>query len=240
MLLRFKLSTSILCLLLFVSSCSVQSPFRVSKAQDEITRQEAIKKLNRFSVDTIDIDYISSCKARITTVQSSFSGSCQLILTRKKELQLTVLHSLGALLLKLYVDHQLIQVNDFTEKKSYRFDPDQKPHILVPIIADLTLDELQAILWGRITTVAGRSLEYEIEEDKPTRIVKVANGLQLEVVYRRWLEYNQQQFPALIEISNHTDGSSLKLAITHFEPGFINQRLTLDPLFINTPPDRSF
>jgi hypothetical protein len=70
-------------------------------------------------------------------------------------------------------------------------------------------------------------------------MIKRVDGVRLDIVYKRWLEYNRLQFPAMIEISNRTDGSSLKLAITHFEPGFVNERLTLEQLFPPIP-DRAF
>jgi outer membrane biogenesis lipoprotein LolB len=187
---------------------------------DPAAMAAAIKKLDSFTVDTIDIDYYAKCKARIIDGEKKHSGSCQLILTRNHELQLTILHPLGGTLLRIYADQKIIQVNDYTEQRFYQYPAKETDKLDIPVFRNLTIKELQAIMWGRITEATTGLLEFELENKKPMHLYKKSPGLDLTIIYKKWQQKAKLSIPRIIEMKNKADGSSIKLVITDFKPGY--------------------
>ncbi len=210
------------CSLVFIcASCSILTPHQKCPEQDPALKTIALQKLENFLVSSIDIDYVAKCKARIVAGQKKFSGTCQLILTRNQELQLTILHPLGGTLLKLYADRRIIQVNDYSEKRYYELPANEIEKVDIPILKNLSIGELQAILWGRLIESKSGFLEYELEDNKVRKMFKRNSNLNLMISFTQWLNYKSMQFPRIIDMKNRKDGSSIKLVITEFDPGYV-------------------
>ncbi len=214
-------------LLLLVTSCSLVSPPVKCTIPDPAVKSAAIKQMESFAVDTIEIDYFAKCKARIVNGDTKNSGACRIILTRNNEMQLTILHPLGGTLLEVYADESIIQVNDYSTKRYIVYPAGEIDKLDIPIFRNLSIHELQAILWGRITGKVTGFLEYELEDKKPKYLYKKGSELDLVITYQKWQQKNSVLVPRIINMKNNYDGSSIKLVITDFKPDYLcNLKLT--------------
>ncbi len=214
-------------LLLVVSSCSLVSPPTRCKIPDPAAKSAAIKQLGSFSVDDINIDYFAKCKARISNGGSKNSGACQIILTRNGEMQLTIMHPLGGTLLKVYADNQIVQVSDFSEKSFTTYPAKDIQQLEIPVFRNLSINELQAIMWGRLTDQVTGLLEYELKDKRPAFLYKKRNELDLIISYQKWQQKSNMLIPRIINMKNNYNGSSIKLVITEFKPDYLcNLKLT--------------
>jgi outer membrane lipoprotein LolB len=206
-------------LLVLVTGCQMQN----GRLQHELPyggdSHLALENLKDFRVGGIDLDYIADCKVRIKTREKSYSGSCKIALTRNHELHLTVSHPLGGVLIELYADSTIIQINDYSEKRFIEINYREKKRINLPIIRDVSIIELQAILWGRVTPRASETLDFIFTGEKPAQLVKTGMEAELATVYKSWLQYQEIEFPRILEVSNSKEKTSVKLAITRFYPG---------------------
>lgn len=214
-------------LLLMVTSCSLMSPATKCTAPDPAAKTAAIKKLESFAIDTIEIDYFAKCKARIVNGETKNSGACRIMLTRNQEMQLIILHPLGGTLLEVYADKRIVQVNDYSAKSYFTYPAGEIDKLDIPIFRNLSINELQAIMWGRITDGMTGLLEYELEGRKPKYLYKKGRELDLVITYQKWQEKNNVLIPRIINMKNRYDGSSIKLVVTDFKPDYLcNLKLT--------------
>ncbi len=225
--------------LVLVSACQIQTVGIKDQAQIQVDRRAALKSLEGFAVKSIDVDYMASCKARIITGVKTYSGSCQITVTHNLELQLIISHPLGGTILALYADQSLIQLNDYSEKRYYEFSYADKKKMGVPIIKDLSIAELQTILWGRLTEEAGKTLVIKLKNEKPLQLIKHGKEADLIVAYKSWLIFEGLEFPKILEVSNPGDKSAVKLVITSFSPGSAGDLKLKKPLLLEVQPDES-
>ena len=101
--------------------------------------QAALRKMNDFEVDRINIDYIANCKARIKTPEKAFSGACSIILTHRLEFLLSVFHPLGGTIMKIYADKDIIQIKNYSDKSFETYSNSDKVKLEFPIIKDISL-----------------------------------------------------------------------------------------------------
>lgn len=207
-------------ILLFFSSCSTLTTQEECIQPNESVRMAALNRIKPFKTDRIEIDYIAKCKARIRGAEKSYSGSCQIILTKDLQMLLTILNPLGGTIIKIYANQDKIQVNDFVEKEFYELPASHKKELNIPIVDSVSLAELQSVFWGRLTDLTANGIEYELEKGRPVKLFKKDAETNLVVHYTKWLDYEDSWFPKRINISNKLDGSSLIVAITQFEPGY--------------------
>ncbi len=213
----------ILIALIMVSGCQIQRHEIEPNTKPTPDKTSALRALKSFEVDVIGLDYIADCKARIKTRDKSYSGSCSLILTRNHELKLMISHPLGGTLLELYADKYIVQMNDYSEREYFEFEYGERKRIDLPIIRSLSIVELQSVLWGRLTEKSGETLKFEFHNDKPSRMVKSSGAESLSAVYKSWLTHRDLIFPKILEVSNSKAGTSAKLAIINFQPGFAGE-----------------
>ncbi|MBU2512460.1 hypothetical protein KJ966_14085 [bacterium] len=227
----FRLFVILASLILIVSACQTHKVELTGEDENSKRFKVAFEDLKNERVETIKVDYIVDCKVRLKTLEESQSGNCQIVLTHDLKFLLTIIHPMGGVLIKIYADDKILQVKDFS-KMSYReYELSKKSKMNLPLIKDFSLLELQTVLWGRILVPVEKSLKYELDENKQIRrITKPEKDKSLEVGYNGWLTYKGSQFPRILIINNQKSGSSIKLAITQFQPGFA-KNLKIDKEF---------
>ncbi len=177
-------------------------------------------KMRDFQIDNIELDYIADCKARIKTAKESHSGSCRIVLTHDQQLRLTVNHPLGGMIMSFYVNKEIIQVLNRSEKTFYEMANNEINRRRVPAMMNLSLGSLQEVLWGRKIFANDSSLFFHFRNKKPHRVIKTGEHRQLTVLYKSWLQYERAWFPKLLLLEDQQQKTSIKLAITRFTPGF--------------------
>lgn len=222
----------ILVVLMIISAACQTHQVAVDRQKD---RSEdvvsALKALDEERVESVAVDYIVDCKVRLKTEEEANSGNCQITLTHDFRFLLTVLHPLGGLILKIYADDAILQVKDYRQKSFRQYALSKKNRLNIPLLKDFSLLELQSVLWGRALESLAAKLDYELDERQ--RLKRVTKSLQngpLVVEYNRWLSYQGREYPRILSMRNEADGSSIKLAVTNFQPGFVNG-LKLDKQF---------
>lgn len=218
---RLKSALLLACALFLFASCSLLTPPQRCEKQDQAAIDQALARLEGFKVDAVTLDYVARCKARIKTLEKAYSGSCRLVLTRDHRLHLSVQNPLGGTLMSVYADSHIIHVNDFSKKTSYRLSPEESQKMEIPVIPFLTIAELQAILWGRLPQGIFDTLGYELDSGRPLAVFKRQGAANLTVRYLRWMTYQEQEFPRIIDMVDKRNGDSIKLAITEFKPGYV-------------------
>lgn len=206
-------------------SCGISEPeFPPTTNTAELIRRE-ISALKEYRIDSIGIDYIVECKARIKTSEDTYSGNCQIILTRNLQFKLTISSPLGGTLIQIYADRNIIQVNNVSKESFYEKKNTPENRSGIPILEDMTLEELQAVLWGRITGKVEDSVSFSFSEDKPLNAIKRTRGNRVDILFKRWLTYEEVEFPKLIDINEQNGGLSVRLVVTNFMPGYVSDIL---------------
>lgn len=206
-------------------SCGIAEPELSPAANTAELIKREISALREYRVDSIGIDYIVECKARIKTIEETYSGNCQIILTRNLEFKLTISSPLGGTIMQIYADKNIIQVNNVSKESFYekRNTPENRSGI--PILEEMTLEELQAVLWGRITRSAENSISFSFSENKPLNALKQTRINQVDIRFKRWLTYEEAEFPKLIDINEQNGGLFVRLVVTNFTPGYVSDIL---------------
>ncbi len=193
------------------------------KVQTQATEEEiqaAIDELKNSNLNKINLDYVAACKVRLKTKSESQSGNCHVVLTKNLEFLLTISHPLGGVLVKIYTDGNVLKVKDFKEKSYKEHKLIDKNSAKLPLIKDFSLEELQVVLWGRVLQSVKEDLNLRFDSNNRLKqIVKKKQKTELTVTYSRWLEYKGSHFPRVMTMLNKEDGTSIKLAITDFQPG---------------------
>ena len=223
-----KIKLLVICLALFLLSACQSKTAKILISGLGTTGQSALSALLDFKVDRINVDYIADCKARIRTPEKAYSGSCSIILTHRLELLMSVLHPLGGLMMEIYVDKDVIQIKDYGAQRFESLVNSDKLKSDLPIFRDISLLELQAVLWGRVIKPVEESFKIKYKDKKPYQFHKQNPLNEIVVSYKRWLTYESLDFPKILEIKNRTKGTSLKLAITEFKPGYARNLKIVD------------
>lgn len=222
----------VLSLLILLTGCQLFEPKIERKTLTEEEIQAAIDELKAKNLTKIKLDYIASCKVRLKTKSESQSGNCHIVLTKDLEFLLTISHPLGGVLVKMYTDGNVLKVKDFKEKSYQEHTLEEKNSAKLPLIKDFSLKELQVVLWGRVLQSEKENLDLRFDSNNRLKqIEKKEQKNELTVTYSRWLEFKGSQFPRVMTMLNKVDGSSVKLAITDFQPGLagdvdINDKFT--------------
>ena len=207
--------------LFLIVSCQTNQ-VHVSQTDHSVEIQKYISnKLREYQVDQIDIDYMAECKARIKTPARTYNISCGIFITHLQQLRLTVSHTLGGVVVMMYADNKIIQVLDRSEKKFYQVENNQGNRKRVPLLTSLSIIELQSIFWGRETTSTGNNLNFQMKNKRPYQARKIKKNQDIVVHFKKWFQSRNTWFPKVIEIEDIGQKISIKLVITEFSPGFV-------------------
>ena len=213
-----RISTLSILLLLIVSCRTSQVKTRQTD-QSSFIQNYISRNLQGYQTDQIKIDYIATCKARIKTASNAYSGSCKIIVTHLQQLQLTVFHPLGGMIMKIYADDNIIQLLNRSEKRFYQIENNRKNRRKIPLLTSLRIIELQSVLWGRKTDLVKNNLIFLIKNQRPYQVIKKKQNHNLVIHYKRWLQSLNSWFPKTIEMEDLLQNISIKLVITEFSPG---------------------
>lgn len=213
----------LICLLVFffqISACEMHHiRFEETTASRKIEDYH-FEQLKEYQVKKIDLDYIANCKIRVKTSEDAYSGSCRVVLTHKKEFQLTIFHPMGGIMMLVYADNALIQIVDRSENEFHQLENNSQNRKRIPVITSLTFGELQSILWGREIDETRENLIFKFKKDKPWQVYKKAEGQHISVKFMKWLKYRNLFFPEIIQVMDKKENISIKIAMTKFTPGF--------------------
>lgn len=212
-------SICILFVLLFLSGCQSQSYKTVLVGLNDQDR-EGFQNLRQFEQEQIPFDYIADCKMRLRTVEEAYSGSCSIILTHTLAFQISVYNPLGGIVFKVYADGKTIQYQNFSDMTYKSLKNTKENRSDIPLIGDISIAELQSILWGRKTEAVQGKLNISFRDEKPYLVVKRIGFGEVSIRYLKWMKYQSLEFPKVFEIKNPGKNSSIKFAITSFNPGY--------------------
>ncbi|MDH5561273.1 MAG: hypothetical protein OEY59_10530 [Deltaproteobacteria bacterium] len=209
---------AILCLavLLGLSSCSLGF-FRKSEDTD----------FNIESIEGLQFDYKASCKVNVKTLFDQQSGSCQIVLTKDRQFRLRIYHPIGGAYMIFYMDQTTIQMLLPKEKKFYQFRNNWSNRERIERMPNLTVLDLQEVLWGRRLKEGDSSKNYTIKDNRIQELIKQDYRQKIEVKIMDWLSYNRFLIPRKIIVHDTFRNQEIKIVITELDPGKNEEELKM-------------
>lgn len=219
---RFINPLFVLVVSVLLQSCSFQAGYSTKKLDPKEVLKEIKENLQGFKVSNINLDYIGRCKVQIKTKSENQSGSCQIIVTRFGAMKITLFSPIGGTVFTLYLDKEIIQALDQTQKVFYRLKNTQKNRLNVFAALNFDVREFQSIIWGRETDWAVSRLKYFYQGGQPVKVETIGNDRKIVVTYKTWLTYEGVRFPKIFIIEDKIRRISIKMVITEFKPGYVH------------------
>lgn len=205
----------------FLASCqTTKGPiFETEKILDS--------KYGNFEMEKIDLDYQANCRisGKRSWEQKAASGKCTVLLTQDGKMHLQVLDPFSSPVTDIFMDSQEIQVLYRRQKIYQEMENNEENRKSAFWGMDLTVQNLQSIVWGRKVTAVPNDIQFEFKEDKPKFLIKSEGEQQIiKINIRKWLEYKGYFFPKLLKIRDQ-EGNRLTLAITEFRLGHVADKV---------------
>jgi len=210
---------SILILSFALFGCQIQQvSLRRQLSEREIDNY--LKGYNGYRVDHVDMDYIASCKIRIKTPEETVSGSCKITVSNVQQLRMEIFSPLGGMVMAVYMDEDLIQLLLRSQKTFYQMKNNDKNRRKRLKFVDLSVSELQEVLWGRKIDSNKTNLNFQLKDKKPFKIQDAGKSRGIDIYYKNWLDYRGVSFPKTIDIRDSNRKIFLKLVVTNLRLGY--------------------
>lgn len=177
--------------------------------------------LQSYQVKSLELDYAAQCRIRIKTPALDQNGSCRILITRDERFRITVFSPLGGTLLIVYQDNDQIQVLNYHDESYLLLKNNETNRYKAFEIVNLNVPEFRSIFWGREIDSEETQLLFKYEGERPIQIRKPMRVSDQLVTIRKWLSYQGAWFPGTIEFEDRNRAIYLKVVITSFTPGLI-------------------
>ena len=215
----------------FLISCQLhQTSVRLDTSEQAV--DDYLRQLQPHQVDQVMLDYMADCKIRIKTPEEAVSGSCKITVTTSQQLKVEIYAPIGGLVMSLYMDREIIQLLIRSDKVLYQMKNTAENRKRRLQFVNLTVAQLQEVLWGRKITKNNTTLTFILKNGRPFKIENQEGDRLIAIQYSRWLDYRGVAFPKIMDIQDFGQNVSVKLVVTKLELGYA-ARLKINKI----PPD---
>jgi hypothetical protein len=184
------------------------------------TNQSQVLALKSYQIESLNLDYIARCKIRIKSKNNHQSSSCNLIVTARGELKLTLHHPLTGEIMVIYMNGKKMQIVDHDQKIFYDYRNTEESRVKFPEIPNFKVLELFEIMWGRkIKLIKSRLIFNFTTQGRPLEAAKKDHSSHLLVSFKKWREFAGIDIPQILILNDYRSKVQIKLAITEFTPG---------------------